>query len=102
VALKDDTALTPIVGTPKEVQEELGKSEAGQVVAFPFSGTSAEQATVLARTVRAIAPFIGMIEIELQRQENDRVETLVNAVVHQIPPSPNRLKEAAMLAQAKR
>lgn len=93
------TEVAALVGTPKEVRNRLDRSKAGQVVVVPVERADAQHAGLLARTLASVVPFI---EVALHDQNEQTLRALVDAVVPKAPPTPNLLKEAAMLARSRK
>ncbi|MFT4103684.1 MAG: hypothetical protein QM674_22175 [Burkholderiaceae bacterium] len=95
----DSTTVATLVGTPREVRSRLDHSKARQVVVVPVDRADAQHADLLARTLASVVPFI---EVALHDQNEQTLKALVDAVVPKAPPTPNLLKEAAMLARSRK
>lgn len=101
-AVQEPTALGPLVGTPREVRDRLGKFKADQVIVMPVARASAAHAGVLAQTLTDVLVFIETALRDQTAQNAQALKALVSAVVPRTPPTPTLLKEAAMLARSRK
>lgn len=93
--LKDVSVLT---GAPEDVRKQLDELPDAQVVAVLLPHASAETAHAIAKTIVNIAQLVpALVEVQLR----DTLESVVEAFVPKIVPTPNVLKEAHMLARAR-
>ncbi|KDR26190.1 MULTISPECIES: XRE family transcriptional regulator [Caballeronia] len=98
-ALHEPTELAPLVGTPQEVRTRLEQYKAEQVIVVPLAHAGIQQAVLLAQALSTVVSFIGET---LSEQNEQTLRALVNAIVPKAPPTPNLLKEAAMLARSRK
>ncbi|SAK73154.1 hypothetical protein AWB80_04054 [Caballeronia pedi] len=98
-ALHEPTEFAPLVGTPQEVRTRLEQFKAEQVIVVPLAHASIQQAVLLAQALSTVVSFIGET---LSEQNEQTLRALVNAIVPKAPPTPNLLKEAAMLARSRK
>lgn len=72
--------------------------QAEKVVAVALADASPREADAIAETFANIATFVkGLVG----RQHQQTLESIVEALVPKVPPTPTALKEAAMLAKAR-
>ena len=83
-----------VAGTPQEVREQLGKSDAQQVLAVSFRQLDPQAFQSLAENMGHVAS--SLLEALSQRQR------LAEALVPPAPASPRLLREAAMLVAARK
>ena len=95
----DTLAFAPLVGTPREVKSRLDASKADQVIVLPVKTDDARQAGVMAEALTSIAVYLADA---LKDQNEQTLKALVNAVVPKVPPTPNLMKEAAMVVRARK
>ncbi|WP_431819424.1 hypothetical protein [Burkholderia sp. F1] len=98
--LQDHPGVSTLVGTPKEVQVRLQKSQADQVVVLALEHANDAWLSTLAENISNVAS--SMFEVFLTRQNREFVEQLADALVPRAPASPRLLKEAMMLARARK
>ncbi|WP_418648287.1 hypothetical protein ACNQFN_06235 [Thauera butanivorans] len=98
-AVHDSPAFSALVGTPREVRSRLDKSKARQVIVLPVEEVDSKHADLLVQTLNSVAAFI---TVKLREQDEQVFKALVNAVVPKAPPSPNLVKEAVMVARARK
>ncbi|MDD2056710.1 hypothetical protein N5D52_14185 [Pseudomonas sp. GD03860] len=72
--------------------------EAEKVVAVALAQASPREADAIAETFANIA---GLVKDLVGRQHRQALESIVEALVPKVPPTPTALKEAAMLAKAR-
>jgi hypothetical protein len=82
----------------EEVRIQVNKVSAEQVVALAFAHATPGEAAAIAETFASVADLVKSIVGEHRRQS---LEAIVGALVPRVPPTPNELKEAAMLARAR-
>lgn len=90
--------ISTLAGDPGEVSEGLHRVDAEQVVAVALAHASPREAQAIAQTFASIA---GMVKTLVGDQHRESLEAIVEALVPKLPPTPNELKEATMLAQAR-
>lgn len=90
--------ISTLAGDPEEVRRQLHKVDAEQVVAVALAHATPREAAAIAETFASIADLVKTIVGEHHRQS---LEAIVGALVPKTPPTPNELKEAAMLARAR-
>jgi len=96
--LHDVASLPTLVGTPQEVRIRLDSSKADQVIVVPLERSNARHADLMAHTLANIVSFI---DLTLRGQSEQMIKALVDALVPKVPPTPNLLKEAAMVARSR-
>jgi hypothetical protein len=101
-AVQDPSAHSPMVGTPREMRDLLRKSTADQVIVLPVERSDAQHAGVLAQTLTHVLVFIEAALKDQSVQNTQALKALVSAVVPKTPPTPTLVKEAAMLARARK
>jgi len=92
--------VSTLIGTPKEVQTRLGRSHADRVLVLTFDHIKPTVFEALAENFTNVAS--SMFEVLLQRHDRESLERLAEVLVPRTPPSPQLLKEAAMLVQARK
>ena len=90
--------ISTLAGKPGEVSRGLDGSAAEQVVAVSLAHATPREAAALAQTFASIAEFVKTI---VDKHHRESLEAIVEALVPKVPPTPNELKEAAMLARAR-
>ncbi|WP_245262772.1 hypothetical protein [Ensifer sp. BR816] len=88
-----------LTGTPEQVRTGLGRLKAEQVVALTMEHGSESAAKAFAQTVAGLAPLIGAI---LKRRQDETFNTIIEALVPEVPPPHHRLLEARMVADARK
>ena len=96
----DHQRVSTLVGTPKEIQDKLRKSHADKVMVLTFEHMNAHVLKTLTENMSNVAS--SMFEALLTRQDREVVERLADALVPRKPASPRLLKEAMMLARARK
>ena len=89
-----------VAGTPQEVREQLGKSDAQQVLAVSFRQLDPQAFQSLAENMGHVAS--SLLEVLSQRQDQASMQRLAEALVPPAPASPRLLREAAMLVAARK
>ncbi|MFJ1340097.1 hypothetical protein ACIKP7_18420 [Pseudomonas caricapapayae] len=79
-------------------QKQTSLRQAEKVVAVALAHASPREADAIAETFASIATFVKDL---VGRQHQQTLESIVEALVPKVPPTPTALKEAAMLAQAR-
>ena len=90
--------LDVMTGAPKEIGRRLNQLDADQVVAIGLGHVSAKEVGAIAET---LSRFVQLVRMNIARHERETLESLVEALVPKAPPTPTKLKEAAMLARAR-
>lgn len=98
--IADHPGVSTLVGTPKEVQISLGRSQAERALVVTFEHIKPAVFEALAENISNVASF--MLEVLLERQDQQSLERLAEVLVPRSPPSPRLLKEASMLVQARK
>ena len=96
----DHPGVSTLVGTPKEIQARLGRSQADQVLVVAFDHIKPNVFAALAENFTNVAS--SMFEVLIERQDRESLERLAEVLVPRSPPSPRLLKEASMLVQARK
>lgn len=99
-AVQEHPGVSTLIGTPKEVQARLGKSQADRVLVVAFDHIKPSVFEALAENFSNVASF--MFEVLLERHERESLERLAEALTPRTPASPRLLKEASMLVQARK
>lgn len=94
------TGVSTLIGTPKDVQIELEHFHADQVLVLGLDQVNDQALNTLTENLRNIAT--SMFIILQDRQDSAAIERLADALVPSKPVAPKLLKEAAMLAQARK
>ena len=89
-----------VAGTPQEVLDQLGKSDAQQVLAVSFRQLDPQAFQSLAENMGHVAS--SLLEALSQRQDQASMQRLAEALVPPAPVSPRLLREAAMLVAARK
>ncbi len=95
----DHPGVSTLVGTPKEVQDHLGKSHADRVLLVEFEHIKPNIFQALAENFTNVAA--SMYEVLLERYDRESLENLAEILMPRKPPSPRLLKEAAMLVRSR-
>lgn len=90
--------VATLTGTPGEVSRQLGAVEATQVVALALRHGSAATAEVVGQVLERLPALIGSI---VERRQQAALESIVAALVPQVPPPRHLLAEARMTASAR-
>jgi hypothetical protein len=98
-AVRESIAFDTLVGTPREVRNQLDKLKAAQVIVLPVERVDARHAGLLAQTLASVVPFI---ETGLRVQDHQTLKALVSAVLPKAPLTPTLLQEADMLARSRK
>jgi hypothetical protein len=86
-------------GTPEQVRTSLGRLHAEQVVALTLEHGSESAVRALAQTMANLAPLVGTI---LRRRQEEAFNSIVEALVPEVPPPHHKLVEARMAAEARK
>ncbi|MFC4931664.1 hypothetical protein [Massilia sp. GCM10023247] len=90
--------ISTLTGDPDEVRKGLDRVDAEQVVAVALAHASPREAEAIAQTFASIA---GLVKTLVGNHRRASLEAIVEALVPKVPPTPNELKEATMLARAR-
>lgn len=96
----EHSGVSTLIGTPKEVRDRLGRSHTDRVLALAFDQIKPTDFDALAENFTNLAA--SMFKALLERRDRESLERLAEALAPRAPPSPRLLKEAAMLAQARK
>ncbi|MFU0507824.1 hypothetical protein [Pseudaminobacter sp. NGMCC 1.201702] len=88
-----------LTGTPEQVRTGLSRLNAEQVVALTIEHGSESAAKALAETVAGLAPLVGAI---LKRRQDEAFNSIIEALVPEVPPPHHKLVEARMVADARK
>ncbi|UTY57999.1 hypothetical protein [Massilia sp. erpn] len=94
----DRTAMQTLSGTPANVRNQLNQVRAPYVVAVTLPETSDSEASRLSELFSKVALLARQI---MASRHEERLATLVEALLPDTVPTPNELKEVTMLAQAR-
>ncbi len=92
--------VSTLVGTPKEVKAQLGKTDADRVLVVTFNHIQQHLLDTLTENVTNVTS--SMLDVLQERHEKGALERLAEVLVPRTPASPRLLKEAAMLVQARK
>jgi hypothetical protein len=92
-----DSDFRTLVGTPTEVRKQLNAMKADRVIALTMP-RGEEATTALSEFLRLVGPLIQTL---VERRREKTFETLVDALVPQVPVTPELLKEAEMAGRAR-
>jgi len=95
---REAPGMSTIAGDPEEVCRQLHRVDAEQVVAVALEHATPREAAAIAQTFASIA---GLVKTIVETGHRQSLEAIVGALVPRIPPTPNELKEATMLARAR-
>jgi len=93
------SGFATLTGTPKQVGDQLDRLAAEQVIALTLEHGSGPAVRALAETFVSIAPLVRNI---LQRRQRETIQSIIEALVPQIPPPQHMLIEARMTAEARK
>jgi len=88
-----------LTGTPEQVRSGLSQLQAEQVVALTIEHASASAAQAFAQTVAGMAPLVGAI---LERRQDEAFNSIVEALVPDVPMPHHTLLQARMVADARK
>lgn len=97
--LADYPAVSTLVGTPREVQDGLARTNADRVLVLAFEHVQPNVARNVAESLSTMAS--SMFDV-LASQDKESLERLVGLLVPPAPPSPRLLREARMLARVRK
>lgn len=90
--------ISTLAGDPEEVSRGLHQVEAEQVVAVALAHATPREAAAIAQTFASIAELVKTL---VGNHHRESLAAIVEALVPKVPPTPNELKEATMLARAR-
>ncbi len=93
------SGIGTLTGTPEQVRTGLDRLRAEQVVALTIEHGNETTAKALAQTVAGLAPLVGAI---MQRRQDETLNSIVEALVPEVPPPYHKLVEARMVADARK
>jgi len=96
----DHPGVSTLIGTPKQVQSRLEKSQADRVLALAFAHIEPGVFATLAENVGNLTS--SMLAVLSERHDRESLERLAEVLVPRSPPTPRLLKEAAMLVRARK
>jgi len=87
-----------LTGTPEEVRSGLSRLKADQVIALTIEhGSPSTKAFV--ETVASLAPLVGAI---LKRRQDESINSIIEALVPDVPLPHHKLLQARMVADARK
>lgn len=95
----DPSGFTTLTGTPKEIRSQLSSAGVERVIALTFAHGSAGAVKIIAETMANIGPLISAI---IERRQHAVLESIVEALVPNVPPPQHMMIEARMTAQARK
>ena len=90
--------ISTLAGDPEEVSRGLHQVDAEQVVAVALAHATPREAAAIAQTFASIAELVKTL---VGKHHRASLEAIVGALVPKVPPTPNELREATMLARAR-
>ncbi|QNA88060.1 hypothetical protein G4G28_05395 [Massilia sp. Dwa41.01b] len=90
--------ISALAGDPDEVGRRLHQVDPKQAVAVAITHVTPREAAAIAETFASIADLVKTI---VGKHHRASLEAIVEALVPKAPPTPNELREAAMLARAR-
>jgi hypothetical protein len=93
------SGVATLTGTPEQVRIGLSGLHAEQVIALTLEHGSESAVKALAQTVAGLAPLVGAI---LRRRQDEAFNSIVEALVPEVPPPHHKLVEARMTADARK
>jgi hypothetical protein len=97
--LDELSGFDTLTGTPEQVRKRLDHHAAEQVIAFTLKHGSASAVEALAKTFVNIAPLVRAV---LERRQQAALQSIVEALVPDVPPPQHMVIEARMTAQARK
>ena len=91
--------VSTLVGSPQEVQAQLGNLHADHVLLVAFDHMKPNVFEALAENFANVAS--SLFEVLLERHDRESLERLAEVLVPRTPPPPRLLKEAAMLVRSR-
>jgi hypothetical protein len=88
-----------LTGTPEQVRTGLSRLRAEQVIALTLEHGSESAVKALAQTVAGLAPLVGAI---LKRRQDAAFNSIIEALVPDVPLPHHKLVEARMAADARK
>jgi hypothetical protein len=88
-----------LTGTPEQVRTGLSRLRAEQVVALTLEHGNEAAVRALAETVANLAPLVRAI---LERRQHEALESIIEALVPDVPPPQHKLVEARMTAESRK
>src|SRR6266567_6208468 len=85
------SGFAALTGTPKQVGHQLDRLAVEQVIALTLERGSGPAVRALAETFVTIAPLVRNI---LERRQRETIQSIIEALVPQIPPPQHMLIEA--------
>mgnify|MGYP000541728853 CR=1 FL=1 len=92
--------ISTLVGTPNQVMRALNRSQAKRVVMVAFDELDPVLSQTVANNLNDLANM--MLELMLERRDHETLEKIVELLVPKKQPNKQMLREAAMLARAKK
>jgi hypothetical protein len=93
------SGFATLSGTPAQVSSRLDQLATGKVIALTLEHGSEPAIRALADTVASIAPLVPTI---LARRQRETIESIIEALVPEVPPPHHMLVEARMIAEARK
>src|ERR1700687_2209516 len=88
-----------LTGTPEQVRSGLSRLHAERVVALTLEHGNDAAVRALAETVANLAPLVRTI---LERRQHEALESIIEALVPDVPPPQHKLVEARMTAESRK
>lgn len=93
------SGIGTLAGTPEQVRTGLSKMHSERVIALTLEHASEPALRALVETVANLAPLVGTI---LARRQEKTLESIIEALVPDVPPPHHKLVEARMMADARK
>jgi hypothetical protein len=88
-----------LTGTPEQVRTGLSRLHAERVVALTLEHGNDAAVRALAETVANLAPLVRTI---LERRQHEALDSIIEALVPDVPPPQHKLVEARMTAESRK
>lgn len=88
-----------LAGTPEQVRTGLSHLHAGRVVALTLEYGNDAAVRALTDTVANLAPLVRTI---LERRQHEALDSIIEALVPDVPPPQHKLVEARMIAESRK
>lgn len=88
-----------LTGTPEQVRTGLSRLHAERVVALTLEHGNDAAVRALAETIANLAPLVRTI---LERRQHEALESIIEALVPDVPPAQHKLVEARMTAESRK
>lgn len=99
--IQEHPEVSTLIGTPQEIKSRLVKSRADKVLVFSVEHADSEaEVKTLFDNLSTVA--FSMLEVIKQDRDKQVLKDIVDALLPRTPATPTLLREASMLAQARK